>query len=97
MTGDDGEYRGYSITLRALEEVGVALSHEHVGRFWDLMREVAEGRLTLLGSPEEITNKLPQGAVRYAENANKRVAKDRETAQRLLDTFESLIQEAMGK
>ena len=91
----DGEWRGWHLAIQVLGEIGVPLSVEQGHRMWDVVQEVADGRLTLVSSPGEITNRFPEADPEFVEgfarSANMRVAKDREVAQRLLRTMNDVL------
>ncbi len=93
----DAEWWGWHLALQVLPEIGVRLSIDQADRMWDVVHEIAEGRLTLVSSPAEITNLFPKANAewveRFAQGANRHVAKERDVAQRLLRTMDEVFGE----
>jgi len=83
---------GFLLGLRSLfqaHDIHVPGTEDH--KHWDLLRDVAEGRLTLVSSPAEQLVKFPNMTVEMkdylARNTNRLIAKDRELARRVLQAM----------
>ena len=88
-------FEGFSLGLRTLlqaYEIHIPGTDGH--KHWDLLREVAEGRVTRGFNRGEIELKYPnmieEMKAYLARNAPKLIAKDRELARRILEAMAAL-------
>lgn len=100
MTNRDNEgedpglaFEAFNLALRVAYEfynVGDEPAAETENRLWGLVREIAEGKLTI-ANPGDFAARFPEAAGFIAERANFRVTRDRELASLVLEGFNDMV------
>jgi hypothetical protein len=89
---ESAAFEAFLLGLRVFYQVyGIDAPATDFGRPWELLREIAEGRLTLTNTAD-LAARYPAMSEFLFERANRVVADDRENARRVL----AGLQESLG-
>jgi hypothetical protein len=98
MTDDERDnalYSGFAFGLRVMMEAhDMRLPSAEGEKPWNLLQEIADGRVTIVHSPADwkVGNReLHPEIERMLENAGKLIASDRETAEAILRAFNRIF------
>jgi hypothetical protein len=92
MSEQSAAFEAFLLGLRVFYQVySIDAPAKDFGRPWEMLREIAEGKLTLT-NPADLAARFPAMADFLFERANRIVADDRENARRVLTG----LQETLG-
>jgi hypothetical protein len=89
---------GFHFAIRAMYNAhDLQLTIPESEKVWDLLRDVANNKLTMASSPADMLGGFPNAKPDVAESlwrhVNKLIAQDRDTARRILAEFQRQVED----
>jgi len=95
---DDLCFKVFNFAERVISEAhDLRIPAREGERLWNLVRDIADGKVTLVSSPADLLHPFPKANPRVGEmmreNVGRLIAQDRELARRIFSAFQRLVRD----